>query len=236
MEVILLEKHAKLGGLGNVVRVKNGYARNFLIPQKKAIRATKENKEIFEARKATIQQEVDEKTSVAAAQREKLVGKHINIITQASDDGKLYGSVNPGTIVSTLNETFGLELAKANILMDDQIKFTGEYRVKVAFYVDVVAEIKVIVARSEEEAEAILSRKIVRESRASGKEERIAEINAEEAKQSLEIAEEEFQGGEYIEATEGGVQDEEYLEATVEEVKVEEEKPVKKSTRKKTSS
>lgn len=222
MEVILLEKHAKLGELGNIIRVKNGYARNFLIPQKKAIRATKENKEAFEARRASIQKEVEEKISAAVSQSEKIVGKHISIITQASDDGKLYGSVTPATIAAALNEDFGLELTKSNIVIDDQIKFTGEYKIKIAFYADVIANVKVIVARSAEEAEVILSGKLTKTTD-NAKENPSEEFDAQNSVTSTDMAEE-------------GVEVEENIEVVEEEAKIEEDKPIKKSTNKKSSS
>lgn len=157
MEVILLEKHSKLGDLGDITNVKNGYARNFLIPQNKAIRATKENKKIFEARRSEIQKEIDEKISIANAQYNNLSGKNITIIKQASDDGKLYGSVNANVIANAINKEFGLQINKLNITTNEQVKFIGEYKIKVSLYADVTATIRLIVARSEEEAQAMVN-------------------------------------------------------------------------------
>jgi large subunit ribosomal protein L9 len=159
MEVILLEKSARLGNLGDIVKVKNGFARNFLIPQKKAIRATKENKDAFESRKIEIQKEMDVKIAQANQQKLLIDGKNLILIRQASDEGRLYGSVNSTVIANAISEEFQVKLSKASIILDEQIKYIGSYPIKAYIYADVIALIKVIVARSAEEAEVILAGK-----------------------------------------------------------------------------
>ncbi len=184
MEVILLEKHPRLGNLGDVANVKNGYARNYLIPNKKAIRATKENKEIFEARKADLLKETDFKIAAAKEQKLKFDNQTITVIMQASDDGKLYGSVNSNTIVTAVESELGLKISKPQITLDEQIKFVGSYIVKIALYADVSTKIRFIVARSPEEAEVIISGK------KESKEPSISEVEYQQEEDNASLSEE----------------------------------------------
>lgn len=153
MEIILLEKIGKLGNFGDIVNVKNGYGRNFLIPNNKAIRATDANKAAFASRKIEIEKEVAAKTSAALEVKAKIEGKNIVMIRQASEDGKLYGSVTSGDLVKELANLFQVSAAKTSITLDNQAKFLGAYTLNVNLYADVSAKLNLIVARTLEEAE-----------------------------------------------------------------------------------
>ena len=143
MQVILLEKVVNLGNLGEVVKVKDGYARNFLIPQRKARRATAAAIEEFEAKRAELEKIAAEKLAAAQAQGEKLSGQAIQISQKAGVDGRLFGSVTNYDIAEALNKQgFGVE--KANIRMPQgPLKVTGDHPISVALHTDVVVDITV---------------------------------------------------------------------------------------------
>jgi large subunit ribosomal protein L9 len=143
MQVILLEKVVNLGNLGEVVKVKDGYARNFLIPQRKARRATAAAIEEFEAKRAELEKIAAEKLAAAQAQGEKLSGQAIQISQKAGVDGRLFGSVTNYDIAEALNKQgFGVE--KANIRMPQgPLKTTGDHPISVALHTDVVVDITV---------------------------------------------------------------------------------------------
>ena len=151
MEVILLEKVGKLGHLGDKVHVKDGYARNFLIPQGKALRVTKANLEMFEAKKAEIAKASEEAKKVAEVLAGKIRGKSFVVIRQAGDTGHLYGSVSTRDLSAVLKAS-GADVDYTKITVDNPIKEIGIYQVKVALHPEIVEVIKVNVARSEEEA------------------------------------------------------------------------------------
>jgi large subunit ribosomal protein L9 len=143
MQVILLEKVVNLGNLGEVVKVKDGYARNFLIPQRKARRATAAAIEEFEAKRAELEKIAAEKLAAAQAQGEKLSGQAIQISQKAGVDGRLFGSVTNYDIAEALGKQgFGVE--KANIRMPQgPLKVTGDHPISVALHTDVVVDITV---------------------------------------------------------------------------------------------
>ncbi|HEX2604126.1 MAG TPA: 50S ribosomal protein L9 [Oxalicibacterium sp.] len=143
MQVILLEKVVNLGNLGEVVKVKDGYARNFLIPQRKARRATAAAIEEFEAKRAELEKIAAEKLAAAQAQGEKLSGQAIQISQKAGVDGRLFGSVTNYDIAEALSKQgFGVE--KANIRMPQgPLKVTGDHPISVALHTDVVVDITV---------------------------------------------------------------------------------------------
>ena len=152
MEVILLERVEKLGQIGDVVTVKNGFARNYLLPNKKALRANEANKKVFEANRARIEAENAERRSDAEKASKDVDGKSIQLIRQASNVGALYGSVSARDIVEAL-EGQGAKVTKSQIVLDRPIKAIGMHEVKVALHPEVAVTIKVNVARSPEEAE-----------------------------------------------------------------------------------
>ena len=145
MQVILMEKLANLGQLGDVVKVKNGYARNFLIPQGKAKRATESNKAEFEARRIELEAAEHAKVASAQASAEKINGLTVQIAQKAGVDGKLFGSVTNADIVAALTVQ-GFTLDKAQIRMPDgHLKQVGDYPISIGLHSDVVAHITVSV-------------------------------------------------------------------------------------------
>jgi large subunit ribosomal protein L9 len=154
MEVILLERVEKLGAVGDLVKVRDGYARNFLIPNKKALRATKENQAYFEERKAQIQQENAEKRAEAEQESKKLDGVFVTLIQQAGEDGRLFGSVRRQDITAAIADVTGEEaLDKTVVILSTPIKNVGIYSVTIRLHPEVKVAVKVNVARSKDEAE-----------------------------------------------------------------------------------
>lgn len=145
MEIILMEKLVNLGNLGDVVKVKDGYARNFLIPQGKAKRATKANIEAFAARKAELERVAAEKLAAAQARAEKLNGFELVISQKAGVDGRLFGSVTNVDIAEAL-QAQGFDVARSEVRMPEgPFKAVGEYELTLALHSDVEAQIKVSV-------------------------------------------------------------------------------------------
>ena len=143
MQIILLEKVANLGGLGDVVSVKAGYARNFLIPTKQARRATESAIKEFEGRRVELEKIANDKLAAAQAVGDKLSGKTVTIAQKAGVDGRLFGSVTNADIADGLKK-LGFEIAKANVrLPNGPLKTVGEHPVSVAAHTDVVVEITV---------------------------------------------------------------------------------------------
>ncbi len=143
MQVILLEKVVNLGNLGDVVRVKDGYARNFLIPQRKAKRATESAIQEFEARRAELEKLAAEKLATAQAQGEKLNGLSLQIVAKSGVDGRLFGSVTNFDIAEALGKQ-GFKVEKAQVRMPaGPLKTTGEQSVQVALHTDVVVSVNV---------------------------------------------------------------------------------------------
>ena len=152
MEIILLERIEKLGTIGDVVTVKDGYARNFLLPQKKALRANEANKKVFEANRERLEAENAEKRVVAEKQGEKVAGAEVVLIRASSNAGQLYGSVNVRDIVNGLAEK-GHEIDKKQVIMGNPIKTIGMHDVRIDLHPEVSVTIKANVARSDDEAE-----------------------------------------------------------------------------------
>tara|TARA_R110001592_G_scaffold347781_2_gene641517 strand:+ start:185 stop:634 length:450 start_codon:yes stop_codon:yes gene_type:complete len=145
MEVILLEDIANLGELGEKVTVKAGYGRNFLIPQHKAVPATKQNVIEFEERRAELQKAANEKLAVAKARAEKVNALDITLTTKAGDEGKLFGSITVRDIAEAA-ESRGVEIEKNEIQMPDgPLRQLGEYQIGIQLHADVIAELKVVV-------------------------------------------------------------------------------------------
>ena len=152
MEVILLERVEKLGAIGDVVKVKNGFARNYLLPNKKALRANDANRKLFEANRARIEEENAHRRSDAETASKDVDGKSVKLIRQASNVGHLYGSVSARDIAEAL-EGVGAKVTKSQIVLDRPIKAIGVHEVKVALHPEVAVTVKVNVARSPEEAD-----------------------------------------------------------------------------------
>ncbi len=152
MEVILLERVEKLGHIGDVVKVKDGFARNFLLPRKKALRANEANRKVFEANRERIETENATRRVEAEKESKTLEGVSVTLIRQASNVGQLYGSVAVRDLVDVLTAE-GHKVNKAQIVLDRPIKAIGVYEVRVALHPEVTVTVKVNVARSPEEAE-----------------------------------------------------------------------------------
>jgi large subunit ribosomal protein L9 len=152
MEVILLERVEKLGAIGDVVHVKNGFARNYLLPNKKALRANEANRKVFEANRARIEAENAEKRSAAEKDAANVEGKTVQLIRQASNVGHLFGSVSARDIVEALDRE-GAKITRSQVVLDRPIKNIGMHDVKVALHPEVSVTVHVNVARSPEEAE-----------------------------------------------------------------------------------
>jgi len=152
MEVILLERVEKLGAIGDIVTVKNGYARNFLLPNKKALRSNAANRKVFEANRATIEAENAKRRDVAVTESKDIDGKTLTLIRQASNVGQLYGSVSARDLAELLAAD-GAHITKSQVVLDKPIKSIGLHTVRVVLHAEVSVSIKVNVARSPEEAD-----------------------------------------------------------------------------------
>ena len=152
MEVILLERVEKLGSIGDVVTVKNGFARNYLLPNKKALRANEANRKVFEANRAKIEADNAERRSAAETEAKSVDGKTVQLIRQASNTGQLYGSVSARDIVEALAGE-GAHVTKSQVVLARPIKGIGMHDVKIALHPEVAVTVHVNVARSPEEAE-----------------------------------------------------------------------------------
>ena len=152
MEIILTEKIDKLGDIGDLVSVKNGFARNFLIPAHKALRATAENREYFEKQKAEFLQRNEKVKQEAKKIYDKLNNKSVIITNNASDEGRLYGSVMPKDIADKVTIELKVEVKKSQIILDKPIREIGIIKTKVRIHADYVAEVTVNIARSLAEA------------------------------------------------------------------------------------
>ena len=203
MDVILLERIDKLGQMGDVVKVKSGYARNFLLPQKKALRATEENKKQFEDRRSQLEATNLEHRDEAEKLGKKMDGLAVILVRQAGEAGQLYGSVNARDIAASITEG-GFTITRQQVGLDHPIKALGLYRVKVMLHPEVSIEVTANVARSDEEAKTQAKTgkavsKIVEEEEPpapAAEATASADDDAKEAKQAAEKAEEETQAAE----------------------------------------
>ena len=152
MEIILLERVEKLGTIGDVVTVKDGYARNYLLPNKKALRANEANRKVFEANRAKIEADNASRRADAEVHSKDVEGKSVVLIRASSNSGQLYGSVSVRDIVDALNAD-GANLAKSMIVLERPIKTIGVFDVRVQLHPEVAVTVKVNVARSPDEAE-----------------------------------------------------------------------------------
>ena len=152
MDVILLERVEKLGVIGDVVKVKDGFARNYLLPRKKALRANEANRKVFEANRARIEADNANRRGGAEKEAGSFKDATVTLIRQASNTGQLYGSVAVRDLVEVL-EADGHKLTRNQVVLDRPIKAIGLYEVRVALHPEVSVSVKVNVARSPEEAE-----------------------------------------------------------------------------------
>jgi large subunit ribosomal protein L9 len=153
MDVILLERINKLGNMGEVVKVKNGFARNFLFPQAKALRATEANRAKFERDRSTLEARNEERRKAAMGDSGKLEGKSFVILRQAGESGQLYGSVSTRDIAEAAS-TAGIAVSRNHVLLDTPIKTIGLYTVQIALHPELAIPVTLNVARSQDEADA----------------------------------------------------------------------------------
>lgn len=152
MDVILLQRIEKLGQMGEVVRVKPGYARNYLLPQKKALRATKENRAAFEANRAELEATNLKRRGEAERIAERVQGLAVVMIRSAGEGGQLYGSVSARDVAQAAADA-GLSVSRTQIVLDHPIKALGLYGVRVTLHPEVAIQVTVNIARTPEEAE-----------------------------------------------------------------------------------
>ncbi len=157
MKIILIAAVSNLGKIGDVVEVKNGYAKNFLVPNKKAICFTAANNKIFESRKHEFEQANLKNLDGASRVKAKIEGKDVVIIENASDDGRLYGSVNATVIAAKINDIIKEKLvSRTSVFLNKPIKELGVYEVKLDLHADAIFNVRLIVTRSESEIAALL--------------------------------------------------------------------------------
>jgi large subunit ribosomal protein L9 len=202
MQVILLERIGRLGQMGDVVTVKDGFARNFLLPQGKALRATKANRERFEKERAQLEARNLELKSEAGAVAEKLQGKSFIIIRQAGDSGQLYGSVTTRDISAAVTEG-GFSIERRQVMLDRPIKTLGLHDVRVGLHAEVEPHVTINVARSPDEAA-----RQARGEQVTGKAMDEAEEEALRARAAAEKLFEEGAGAELAEGAEEITEDE----------------------------
>src|SRR5580658_1919674 len=154
MEVILLERVARLGQMGEVVRVKDGFARNFLLSRGKALRATEENRARFETMKGDLEARSLTLKAEASQVASKLDGKSFIVLRQASESGQLFGSVSPRDLVGLIGES-GFQVSRGQITLNTPIKTIGQHKVPIALHPEIETTVTVIVARNADEAERI---------------------------------------------------------------------------------
>jgi len=154
MEVILLERISRLGQMGEVVRVKDGFARNFLLPRGKALRATTENRSRYESMKTDLEARSLSLKQDASVIAEKLDGKSFTVVRQASESGQLFGSVSPRDLVSLITAA-GFAVNRNQIALNTPIKTIGQHNVPIALHPEIETKVTVIVARNADEAERI---------------------------------------------------------------------------------
>ncbi|QQR70005.1 MAG: 50S ribosomal protein L9 [Alphaproteobacteria bacterium] len=155
MELILLERIERLGHMGDVVHVKPGFARNFLLPQQKALRATASNKSLFEARRAELEAANADQRKAAEIQARSLDGTRLTVLRQAGEAGQLYGSVSARDVTEAA-QAIGVTIDRRTVVIDVPIKTIGMHKVRVRLHPEVNVHVEVNVARSEAEAEAAL--------------------------------------------------------------------------------
>jgi len=178
MEVILLERVARLGQMGDMVRVKDGFARNFLLPRGKALRATAENRTRFEAMKADLEARSLTLKGEASQVAEKLDGKRFTVLRQASEAGQLFGSVSPRDLVGLI-ATAGFNVSRNQIALNAPIKTIGQHSVPLSLHPEIETSITVVVARNSDEAARIERGEDVTQLREEPSEQEAAALAAE---------------------------------------------------------
>lgn len=194
MKVILTEKITKLGNIGDTVEVKTGYARNYLLPNNKAMRCTKENVALFEAKKAELVARHENAKKAAESKVDAVKNAKLHMIRQAGDTGQLYGSVSSRDIARALKEIAGVSVESSQVMLGSPIKSVGAFDTKIALHPDVIVDVKVYVAQTQDEIDALVAGKTLTfgtkkvEEEAEPAKEEVKEAAASEEK-SEEVAE-----------------------------------------------
>ncbi len=161
MKVILTEKITKLGNIGDTVEVKTGFARNYLLPMGKAMRWSRENVALFEAKKAELQARQDAARKTAEGNVDAIKNAKLHMIRQAGDTGQLYGSVSTRDIARMLKELTGINVESAQVMLGAPIKSVGAFDTQIALHPDVIVPVKVYVAQSQDEIDALVAGKVL---------------------------------------------------------------------------
>lgn len=190
MKVILTEKINKLGNIGDTVEVKTGYARNYLLPNNKALRWSKENVALFEAKKAELVARQEAAKKSAESHVDAVKNAKLYMIRQAGDTGQLYGSVSSRDIARMLKEVANVSVESAQVLLGSPIKSIGAFDTKIALHADVIVPVKVYVAQTQDEIEALVAGKVL--TFGTKKVEEVEEPAAEEkpTEETAEVSEE----------------------------------------------
>ena len=161
MKVILTEKITRLGNIGDTVEVKTGFARNYLLPNNKALRWSRENVALFEAKKAELQARHEAAKAAAESKVDAVKNAKMHMIRQAGDTGQLYGSVSSRDIARAMKEIANVDVLSAQVMLGAPIKSIGAFDVKIALHPDVIVPIKVYVARTQDEIDALVAGKVL---------------------------------------------------------------------------
>jgi large subunit ribosomal protein L9 len=167
MKIILMEKITKLGNIGDAVDVATGYARNYLLPNGKAMRFSKENAQLFEKKKSELIARHESAKAAAESNLPNVLSAKLHLIRSAGDTGHLYGSVSSRDVARLIHDLAGVELLSEQVLMGNPIKEIGAWDVKIALHPDVVADVKVYVAQTQNEIDALVAGKSVKKNPAA---------------------------------------------------------------------
>ena len=191
MKVILTEKITKLGNIGDCVEVKTGFARNYLLPNNKAMRWTKENVALFEAKKAEIVARHENAKKTAESKVDAVKNAKLYMIRQAGDTGQLYGSVSSRDIARELKAVAGVDVESAQVMLGAPIKSVGVFDTKIALHPDVIVDVKIYVAQSSDEIDALVAGKKLTFGTKKVEEEKAEEKKEEDKKEDEEEKKEE---------------------------------------------
>ena len=190
MKVILTEKITKLGNIGDTVEVKTGYARNYLLPNNKAMRFTRENVALFEAKKAEIVARHENAKKTAESKVDAVKNAKLHMIRQAGDTGQLYGSVSSRDIARELKAVAGVDVESAQVMLGAPIKSVGVFDTKIALHPDVVVDVKIYVAQSQDEIDALVAGKKLTFGTKKVEEEKVEETEEKKEEAKEEVVEE----------------------------------------------
>ncbi len=197
MKVILTEKITKLGNIGDTVEVKTGFARNYLLPNGKAMRFTRENVALFEAKKAELTARQEAAKKAAESNVDAVKNAKLHMIRQAGDTGQLYGSVSTRDIARMLKDVANVSVESAQVMLGAPIKSVGVFETQIALHPDVIVPVKIFVAQSQDEIDALIAGKVL----TFGTKKVEEEVEETPAETTEEIASEETVATETVETT-----------------------------------